>query len=58
LSEAWFFTLCVLLAAVEVARPLTLVVYGTFLMVRSIRGLARLPREMSPRRISGGRIVR
>jgi hypothetical protein len=50
LSEAWFFTLCVLLAAVEVARPLTLVVYGTFLMVRSLRGIARLPRSHEPLR--------
>jgi hypothetical protein len=57
-TEAWFFGLCVLLAAVEVARPLTLVVYGSFLMVRSIRGLARLSREMPPRRATGRRVLR
>jgi hypothetical protein len=58
LTEAWFFALCVLLAAVEVARPLTLIVYGAFLMVRSIRGLARLPHESFPRRATGRRFVR
>jgi hypothetical protein len=50
LSEAWFFSLCVLLAAVEVARPLSLIIYGAFLMVRSLRGLARLPRSNEPLR--------
>jgi hypothetical protein len=49
-TEAWFFALCVLLAAVEVARPLTLVVYGSFLMVRSLRGIARLSRSNQPLR--------
>jgi hypothetical protein len=57
-TEAWFFAFCVLLAAVEVARPLTLVVYGSFLMVRSLRGIARLSHEPPPRRIPGRRIVR
>jgi hypothetical protein len=47
-TEAWFFTLCVLLAAVEVARPLSLIIYGALLMVRSLRGLARLPRSNEP----------
>jgi hypothetical protein len=58
LSEAWFFILCVLLAAVEVARPLTLVVYGSFLMVRSLRGLVRLSHESSTRRSHGRRVLR
>jgi hypothetical protein len=49
-TEAWFFTLCVLLAAVEVARPLTLIIYGAFLMARSLRGLAQLPRSHEPLR--------
>jgi hypothetical protein len=49
-TEAWFFGLCVLLAAVEVARPLTLIIYGALLMMRSIRGLARLPRSDEPLR--------
>jgi hypothetical protein len=57
-TEAWFFTLCVLLAAVEVARPLTLIIYGALLMVRSLRGLARLSHESPPRQIPGRRIVR
>jgi hypothetical protein len=51
LTEAWFFGLCVLLAAVEVARPLTLVIYGALLMVRSLRGLARLSRSNEPLRL-------
>jgi hypothetical protein len=56
-TEAWFFGFCVLLAAVEVARPLSLIIYGSFLMVRSLRGLARLPHEPPPRRSPGRRFV-
>ena len=45
MSVAWFRVLCVLIIAVEVMRPLTLIIYGSFLMVRAIRGLARLPHD-------------
>lgn len=45
MSVAWFRVLCVAIIIVEVMRPVMLIVYGSFLMVRAIRGLARLPRD-------------
>jgi hypothetical protein len=57
-SVAWYHTLCVAIIAVEVLRPLALIVYGGFLMVRALRGLARLPYEPHPRRAPGRRVFR
>lgn len=44
-SVAWFRVLCVAIIIVEVMRPVALIAYGSFLMVRALRGLARLPRD-------------